>query len=275
MINSVVLRNLVMESFKVEPDTQYRNVLVNVQKLAMKNKVYPTEEECRESKVDYRFYREGHLNPQDEIKIREIIWDLIAERIITVGGDSSEAWPYLTLTDFGKEVIEQKIPAYYDPEQYFADLESLVPRMDPVIKQYMAEGLRCFKQRLFFASAVMLGAAAEKAVLLLLESIENAITDTQEKKKIGKLLENPRLSTIFDTIEKILASAKAIPYSVHEGALPHLLSLFEMIRVQRNDAVHPHVGHFDKTKIFLGIQTMPAALEVLYRMIDWFSKNKI
>jgi len=279
MIRSSILRELVLEAFRNSPETQYTRVVSDVTELAARNNVYPSEEECKEMRIDRRFYREGRLNPFDELKINEIIWDLIVERIITIGSDSSnQEWPWLRLTDFGTDVLNLRTPAYYDPEQYLIELESLAPQIDPVIKQYMAEGLRCFKQRLFFASGVMLGAAAEKAVLLLLKSIEDAVTNTQEKRKIAKLLENPRLPTIFEAVEKKLMTLSAgniIPYSVHQGASTHLLSLFEMIRVQRNDAVHPHIGQFSKTKIFLGIQTIPAALEVLYRMIDWFSNNKI
>jgi hypothetical protein len=66
-----------------------------------------------------------------------------------------------------------------------------------------------------------------------------------------------------------------IPYFVHEGFSEHLLSLYKMVRVQRNDAVHPAAGDVKKTKVFLTIQALPAVLGCTYRLIEWFSQNKI
>jgi len=123
----------------------------------------------------------------------------------------------------------------------------------------------------------MFGAAAEKAILILLESIAKAETDHKIKSKLEKLVERPNLPEIFASIKDTLDSlvkAKTIPYSVHEGSIEHLLSLFEMIRVQRNDAVHPDIGEVNKTKVFLVIQTFPGALEVTYRLIKWFNEKK-
>jgi len=73
----------------------------------------------------------------------------------------------------------------------------------------------------------------------------------------------------------LLIEANKMPYSVHEGNTQHLLSMFEMIRVQRNDAVHPAIGEVNRAKVFLTIQTLPPALEVTYRLIEWFATNQI
>lgn len=279
MIDYQVLRKLVLEALKANPRTQFRRIMSDVSRLAAHYNVFPTQEECQDHKIDYHYYREKRLNPIDELNVNQIIWDFIVDRILTIGMDASnQEWPFLRLTEFGHSVANQEVPAYYDPEGYVATLESLVPKLDPVIKQYALEGLRCFRQRLFFAAAVMFGAAAEKAVLLLLQSIGNAETDQKRKHDIIDLLERPRLPMIFETIQSRLdklIKAKVIPYSAHQGSTEHLLSLFEMIRVQRNDAVHPAAGQVNRTKVFLTIQALPSALEVIYRLIEWFTKNKI
>lgn len=218
------------------------------------------------------------LDSGDKIKILEIIWDLIIERILTVGVDECNPdWPWVRLSEYGESVVKEGTLPYYDPEEYGAVIDSMTPSIDKVIKQYAIEGINCFRQRLFFASAVMFGAAAEKAILILLESIARAETDHKIKSKLEKLVERPNLPEIFASVRDRIDSlikAKTIPYSVHEGSTEQLLSLFDMIRVQRNEAVHPDIGEVNKTKVFLVIQTFPGALGVTYRLIKWFNERK-
>ena len=158
------------------------------------------------------------------------------------------------------------------------DLRNMVQNLDPVIEQYIFESLNCYRQQLFFASAVMIGAASEKAILLLLQAITNSMSNLNSKKKATQLLDRPNLPEIFDTINKtvnMLIKAKSIPYSVHQGCTEHLKSLLEMIRVQRNDAIHPITGQVNRTKVFLSLQTIPVALESINRLIEWFGNNPI
>jgi len=122
----------------------------------------------------------------------------------------------------------------------------------------------------------MIGAASEKAVLVLLKATVSHISDLQKKEAALQLLERPRLPAIFGTITETLSSLSArnvIPYDVHQGSAEHLMSLFEMIRVQRNDAVHPAAGQVDRTKVFLSLQTLPAALQCVSRLVAWLDQN--
>lgn len=258
-----ILRKLILETLKEKEGSQYLAVVDEVEKLAAQKNILPEQNK--------------HLNSADKIKILEIMWDLIVERILTVGlNECNPGWPFVRLSEYGESVVKEGVLPYYDPEEYASVINSIVPVVDQVIKQYAIEGINCFRQRLFFASAVMFGAAAEKAILILLESIVRAEIDHKAKAKMEKLLERPNLPEIFASIRDRLDSlikAKTIPYSVHEGSIEHLLSLFEMVRVQRNDAVHPDIGEVNKTKIFLVIQTFPGALEVTYRLIKWFNER--
>jgi hypothetical protein len=279
MIEYQTLRKLVLQALKKNPPTQFIEIINEVQRLAGEQNIFPTKEECQKDKTDYRYYQNKQLNPIDELNVNQIVWDLIVDRVLALGCDKvNYEWPFLRLTKFGDSVVKEEQPTHYDPEGYSAILESFTPKIDPVIKQYVLEGLNCFRQRLIFAAAVMFGAAAEKAVLLLLESIGNAQNDPSKKQQIAKLLERGRLPQIFSEIRsslEVLIKSDRIPYSTHEGSTEHLLSLYEMIRVQRNDAVHPAAGEVNKRKVFLTIQAMPAVLETTYRLIEWFSQNKI
>ncbi|MCG2707932.1 MAG: hypothetical protein L6404_04715 [Candidatus Omnitrophica bacterium] len=203
MENSI-LRKLILEALKEKQGSQYLAIVDEVEKLAAQQSLFPTQDK--------------RLGSDDKIKILEIIWDLIIERILTVGlNECNPGWPFVRLSEYGESVVKEPVLPYYDPEEYGAVINSITPSVDGVIKQYAIEGINCFRQRLFFASAVMFGAAAEKTILTLLESIINVETDHKTKSKLEKLLERPNLPETFAFIrDKLDASikARALPYRV-------------------------------------------------------------
>jgi len=279
MIEKNILRALVLEVLSHTPETQVNHVVNAVEGLVAERGLFPSSDDCQRLGIDYHYYQQKQLNPIDNLTISEIIWDLILEHVMTpVGGSPDIGYPQLRLTKFGQYYISQSAPHYHDPEGYMEFLKSIVPNIDTVIEQYVFESLNCYRQQLFFASAVMVGAAAEKAILLLLQAITDSMSNSSSKRKAAQLLERPNLPEIFDTIMKTvnpLIKTKTIPYSVHQGCTEHLISLFEMIRVQRNDAIHPITGQVSRTKVFLSLQTLPTALESINKLIEWFGNNSI
>jgi hypothetical protein len=165
-------------------------------------------------------------------------------------------------------------PPPEDVDGYMRSLHSLVPNLDSVIEQYIAESLSSFERRTYFAAAVMVGAAAEKAVYLLADSIGGAIKDTARQQKFSRLIEQRRLSALLDSIEETIKGAnQAIPYPILDGAVSHLMSLFEAIRVQRNDAVHPMNAMVSPDSIRLSLQAFPYALQKSELLREWFQAN--
>lgn len=273
MIPYTTLRELALESLLQNPKTQVGSLIYAVGNLADQRKLI--NRSPNQSQIVYSSSNSKQLSQEDELNLHQIIWDLVTERIITPGTDTANPqWPWLRLTEFGKSVASDSSSKYYDPDGYIGRLQTLVPNVDEVIVQYLSEALNCFRQKLFFSASVMCGAASEKAVLLLLSSIAKYESEVKKKKELESLLERPNLPKIFESIQsKVdhLIEKKELPYSVHQGSSQHLISLFEMIRVHRNEAVHPNAGKVTREKIFLSIQTMPEALQVLSRLTDWFS----
>ena len=110
-----------------------------------------------------------------------------------------------------------------------------------MIEQYVLEAVTAFERQAHFASAVMLGAASEKALYALAESLLGAIKNSTEREKLQNLFDRRRLFALFDFMQKTIsvASKRALPHAISEGATTHMMSIYEAIRVQRNDAVHP------------------------------------
>jgi hypothetical protein len=79
----------------------------------------------------------------------------------------------------------------------------------PLVRRAYPDGL--------VLAAVMMGAAAEKAVYLLAESMAKAFKDPVKQSKLEQLMGERKLLSLFRFVEETLRGAKVIPYAVTEG----------------------------------------------------------
>jgi len=165
-----------------------------------------------------------------------------------------------------------------DSEVYMEHLYKRVPKLDGVIKEYLSEGLSAFVRGNDFSAAVMVGAAAEKAIYLLADSLKSALSNGTKQAQLQSLIDVDRsLKKLFDFVINEIKSGiqrKIIPYAIHEGAIGHIGSLIEAIRVQRNDAVHPQNAKVTSDSVRLSYQAFPAAVERIERVRDWCHAKK-
>jgi hypothetical protein len=190
-------------------------------------------------------------------------------------GDTEHSW--FGITESGKVWINSGDPMPEDHTKYMAVLDQ-TSNLDAIVRQFVLESLRTYNSQLFFASAVMLGAASEKIAYLLADSVIVAVQDTQEKNRLINLVNNERsIPKLFSALTKHIERAKqaGMPYSVHQGTDTHLLSLQESIRVQRNDAVHPATGQVSPESIYIALSAFPAATRKVYDLKTWFDANRI
>jgi hypothetical protein len=181
-----------------------------------------------------------------------------------------------SMTARGVEWAAGTEPLPEDLRGYMNLVRNLVPNVDPVIAEYVSQGLDAFGRGALFAAAVMIGAAAEKAVYLLAESMVDALKEPTRQARLQKLLAERKLMSLFRFVEHTIDDAstrKTIPYSVTEGSSPHLMSLIEAIRVQRNDAVHPMVAQVSPVSVRHSFNAFPHAFEKLEALRAWLRAN--
>ncbi len=185
------------------------------------------------------------------------------------------------MTDIGNRWLESSSDCIPEDRQgYLSTLNTLVPTLDSVLYQYVGEALSTYEQNSLFASAVMIGAASERAIYLLMKSLHRAVNDPKEKEAIWKIIEEERsLPKMFRRLQDNINRAKKlklIPYSVHEGADRHLFSLQDAIRVQRNEAVHPEAGgQVKREAVHLSLSAFPNACKKIYDLMNWFNNNTL
>jgi hypothetical protein len=180
------------------------------------------------------------------------------------------------VTQRGMTWFQGKEPLPEDAERYLIFLHERVPAIDPIIEQYVVEALTAFDREAYFASAVMLGAASEKELYLLAEGVLLALKDPARQSKLKGLLDRRKLLELFESVRDTIraaVTAKLLPYSDSEGSATHLLSLYEAIRVQRNEAVHPMNATVSEESVRLLLQAFPYSLSKSEDLRAWFLAN--
>ena len=149
---------------------------------------------------------------------------------------------------------------------YMKFLTDRVPNVDKVIEQYVIEALHAFNGQAYFAAAVMIGAASEKAIYLLAGDMVTALKPVQCKKLQDLLVERGAAKKVLDFILKVIERNKNMP---SDGAVFQLTALFDAIRTERNAAVHPNTAEVSGDSVRLLTATFPYALSKSEELRAW------
>lgn len=132
--------------------------------------------------------REVRMTENEVEKLREVISSLIVQEVLMWGANRWEAGPpFLTVTSYGKEVLQKGDIFPHDRDGYLSTFKVKVPNADQLITKYLAESVSTFNHGNLLASPVMLGVASEAAFYNLFEAMRAALTNPEKIKKFDKL----------------------------------------------------------------------------------------
>jgi len=267
------IRSLVLETFKnlSQSDiTQYLTVCSNVASLAVQKQLV-------QNPSNGLTYHVHELSSIDQDKIREIIWDLIIERVITIGGNSSNPnWPWLSLTEYGRHVVNSSNPTPHDPSGYLSRINQEIPNIDPIILRYLEESLRTYNINALLSSTITLGCASEKALLILIDSFASAIQDQHRKTKFIADTEGRFIKRQFEVFTKNYSGIEGnLPGDLTDGVNTVLLGIFEMIRNNRNDVGHPTGISISREQVYANLQVFMPYCKKVYSLKSYFESNPI
>lgn len=221
----------------------------------------------------------GYLERGEKTLIHELVWTFILQGILVPGlDDSNQGWPFLRLTDYGQRCVQDHQLLPHDPDGYLNDVRSAIPSADPVILEYLSEALQCYLRDLNRAASVMLGAASEKAVLLLIDSYVAAIADptkrTQSKNQIEKA---NSIFRKFEIFEKGFAQVKVgLPRHLTDNVDSLLRGIFDLIRNTRNDAGHPASGiAISRDTNYSHLRLFVPYCKRIYELMGWFATHTL
>ena len=184
------------------------------------------------------------LSPSDHAKLLEAI-TLLERRGLVVrnvprdgrGGFKDQFVVYLTSIGIKSDFHDGVLLLIDKPEEIVDALEQNVGDLDPVVRQYYIESLRAFQEGLYISSVICLGAASERAIHWLAESIEPYSGPDQagiKKRRNGHILE-----LIKYLSNPVIPNTFAADKELAEELKKRLNGLGDVYRENRNDAGHP------------------------------------
>lgn len=143
------------------------------------------------------------------------------------------------LTSIGvKSCIDDEIILLVDkPEEIVRALEEKTGDLDEVVRQYYLESLRAYQEELYISSVICLGAASERAIHWLAESIESYYKQYQGKIKAKRNMPD-LIKYLSDTVIPNIFGAQADKNFADE-LKKRLNGLGNLYRENRNEAGHP------------------------------------
>lgn len=218
-----------------------------------------------------------HRMPMEDMeKVRQIISELVNQDVLTWGWDIvNPGPPSVRITAYGRRSLGSSGPTPHDPDGYIEYLKNRVPTLDSIIEQYVTESLQAFLRGLMFSSTVMLGGAAEKAFLLLVDSYTNALADSQKKKKFEKESYGFVKRKIDAFNKEVPRFRDQLPGPLRDDLSVQLDAAFNLIRTCRNDVGHPTGRQIDRRLAFANLQVFVEYCKRVYDLMDFFKPNSL
>jgi hypothetical protein len=171
------------------------------------------------------------------------------------------------LTPAGKSWAAGDAAPPEDEAGHLAHIRALVTKPNRVVLEYVGEALRTFNRQAYLAAAVMLGAAFEAAIYDLSDAVVIALVPGKRRNMLEDFDKKRKLHSMLALIAQVLQHGSV--QAEFKSAQLHLASLFDSIRIQRNEAVHPETGTVSMESLRAAFDAFPRAYQVADRLTDW------
>jgi hypothetical protein len=214
--------------------------------------------------------------------IQQIFHELYLERIIVPGsgpagfGPTAMSWPSYRLTEYGKKVLDVTEYVPFDPEGYLSRLKTEIPSIDRDAIRYLDEGLGCFRSGFFLGAAVMVGCAAERILLLLVDAFGRAIADSGERQQYEKETAFWMIGRKYEAMWKRLEpKLEVFPKPLADDLQVTLDRTFDLIRTTRNAAGHPTGKVVERETVYANLTLFPIYSKRVYSLFDYLKTNTV
>jgi hypothetical protein len=174
---------------------------------------------------------------------REVVHELMNIGALYPGGFGqvygSDFYPWLTITEYGRELFAREDWLPYDPEGYILALRTSVPEIDDVTLAYAAESISAFNRRNLLSATLTLGVASENLMLVLIEAYSGWIKDPKRKASFQARISDRWIYTQYREFKQEFGSdVKSLPEQAQADWETYLDGVFNFIRINRNSAGH-------------------------------------
>ncbi len=210
-------------------------------------------------------------------KITAVIWELIIEGIYTPGaGMQHPNLPALRATEYGLRCFEAGELTAHDPDDYLRRLKAKCPSIDDITLLYTGEALDTFRVGNFLAATVMIGVAAEKMLLRLVDAVHGALTTTQQQANFKKATDVRSAKKQHDAVVAQLKSPlNPLPPELQSVLTQHVDGAYDLIRRTRNEVGHPTGRRMERDETHALLLLFPTYCGTVHDLMEWLRNNPI
>lgn len=158
------------------------------------------------------------------------------------GGFSTYNVPRMIVTARGRKLLERTEASPHNRPRYLKSIRDRIPSPDPIIIAYIEESIGAWEAGLYRSAVVMTGCACERLILLLASALVRA-KHVPWSDRLAKLSKKATgISEIYDEVRDALldlAGSKKFSGELGDALDRKLSSIFDHVRIQRNQAGHP------------------------------------
>jgi len=216
-------------------------------------------------------------NPNGAHRIaRELLQEFVNNSVLFIGTGDDQGFPWFTLTAYGRECIEKNEILPFDPNGYLVSIQGRVPGLDSVTITYLREAISTFNREFYLSASVALGVAAESLILRMIDAYISAFTDAQRKANAEKRYEGKLLRAQYGQFKQDFNSLRpSLPRELYADFETHLDSIFQLIRVTRNDSGHPSGTVPERAVVTANLQAFPYFAQRVLAIEKYFETNSI
>ena len=219
----------------------------------------------------------SHLEREEVFSIaREIVHELMNMGALYPGQRGqiygSDFYPWLTITEYGKELFASEDWLPYDPEGYLKAVKANVPEIDDVTLAYVGESISAFNRRNLLSATLTLGVASENLMLLLIEAYVGWMKDAKRKAALQKKIADRWIYTQYKEFKQEFSrDVKALPKELQGDWETYLDGIFNFIRMNRNSAGHPTGKELSAKVVYANLQIFADYTRYIFDLIKFFS----
>lgn len=202
----------------------------------------------------------------------ETLWALVGDGLVyldTAGqGSGTDNWRWRLSTD-GVRVANGGTWEPRDPDGYLDRVRREIPALDDLVELYLTEALQSFNARCYLATSVMLGVAAERAFLVMIEKY--AASPLPGARAIASELTRVR-SNYFTLWTEFRKRIEPVRQELPNGLADPLTldAIADLIRLTRNEVGHPTGRRIDEDTARVHLTIAPVYLRKVHQLADHF-----
>lgn len=209
----------------------------------------------------------ARLSPQSADYCQEVIWDLILQRIIIPGSDSSNPnLPHFKVTSRGRTFLDDNEEYFFhDTASYETLIRKSVPDIDELTMLYLKEAVQAYRTGCLLSASVMLGVASENEFLRLLDVLKASSKWERDFSKVFKE------RNILGKINKFRTAIEPLRDKLGSEDLDTtLMGVQSIIRNNRNDSGHPTGLIMSREQCFVSLQVFIPFVKKLHQLAKFF-----